>query len=650
MSDVVTPVDSSKNIEPDVVEVPMIPPIKHKSSNKTLFIVLGVLLVLVLLVAGLSFFGYQKAMALKSRAEDVKAAAVLVYDAIKSQDLVAANARLTLVKDKMNAFDSEYKTIAWVGNLPIAGAYYQDGKRALTAGFAGLDAGDVLVKTVEPYADVLGFKGQGSFTGGSAEERIVKIIETLGKVTPALDTVTKDLDIVSQNLGAINESKYPEEFRGVKIRSLISQAKSMTSGAVEVMTQAKPIIGVLPDVAGGTTRKKYLVLFQNSGELRATGGFITGYAIMNVDKGKFEAEASGDLYDLDAKFKNKPLIPAILKQFLTTETRFNLRDMNISPDFKVSMDLFYANYEKVPGQPNNFDGIIGVDTHFLESLVKVLGPVEVAGFGTFSADNDPRCDCPQIIYALSEIVDRPTNYIKVNRKGILGPMMKAILTKAYSAPKQIWPNLFATGWANVEGKHIQLYFFDPKIQAASEAVNAAGRVLPGVEGSDYFMVVDTNLAGAKSNFFVNQKIEHVVDLPDKGVLKHAVTITYDNPFKPSNCNLEAGQLCLNGKLNDWVRFYLPTGAKLVDSRGFDTGSLKEYEELGHHVVEGIFQLQPLSRAKIELTYAIPYANNQSYSIFMQRQGGIEDIKHTFSVNGQDQTVTLTKDQKFTFNF
>jgi hypothetical protein len=161
---------------------------------------------------------------------------------------------------------------------------------------------------------------------------------------------------VSRELGAIDEKKYPEEFRGAKIRNLILQAKTYTSGAVTAITQAKPIIQVLPDVAGGKTRKKYLVLFQNSGELRPTGGFMTGYAILNVDKGKVEAEASGDIYDLDAKFKNKPPIPDILRKFLTTETRFNLRDMNISPDFKVSMDVFYQNYQKVPGQPNNFDG------------------------------------------------------------------------------------------------------------------------------------------------------------------------------------------------------------------------------------------------------------------------------------------------------
>jgi hypothetical protein len=369
-----------------------------------------------------------------------------------------------------------------------------------------------------------------------------------------------------------------------------------------------------------------------------------------VDNGKVEPEASGDIYDLDKNFKNKPPIPPILAKFLTTENRWNLRDMNLSPDFNVSMQTFFSNYEKVPGQPVNIDGIVAVDTHFLESLVKVLGPVDVPTFGTFSADNDPRCNCPQIIYALSEIVDRPVNFIKVNRKGIIGPMMKAILTKAYGAPKQQWPDLFSTGWNNVQAKHILVDFFNPTAQAAAEAVDAAGRVTQAPQGSDYFLLVDTNLAGAKSNFFVTTTVAHDVELPSGGSLKHTVTITYKNPFRPSNCNLEAGQLCLNGTLNDWVRVYLPTGAKLVESRGFDSSSVKESEDLGHHMVEGVFKLEPLSEAKVELTYTVPYTNPKTYNILLQKQGGTENITHILTVNGQDHTTVLDKDQSVSFGF
>lgn len=623
---------------------------KSRRGVAIIAVVVGILITLGLIGGIGGFFAYQKAQAMQARVNDVKASGKEVYEAIKVQNLVLADQKLQELKGKVDALSADYKSMSWLGAVPVANTYYADGTHGLNAAYAGMNAANTMLKAVEPYADVLGFKGQGSFTGGTAEDRIVKIIDTLGKVTPSLDSMIADLDKVDNELSTIDPNRYPEEFKGIKLRSLITQAKEYTNGASQTITEAKPIIQVMPDLAGATSRKKYLVLFQNSGELRPTGGFMTGYAILNVDKGKVEAEASGDIYDLDNQFKNKPAIPAILKRYLTTETKWNLRDMNISPDFKVAMDTFYSYYQKVPGQPANIDGIIAVDTHFLESLVKVLGPVEVPGFGTFTADNDPRCDCPQIIYSLSEIVDRPTNYIKENRKGILGPMMKSILTKAYSAPKQVWPNLFTTGWNNIEGRHIQMYFFNAGQQAAAEAIGAAGRVKPTPEGSDYFEAVDANLAGAKSNFFVDTKVEHEIDLPSNGQLQHKVTLTYKNPFKPSNCNLEAGQLCLNGKLNDWVRFYLPPQAKLVQARGLDEGSVKESDDLNHHVVEGVFQLQPLSQAKIELTYTIPYSDGKNYKVLLQKQGGTEDVPEAFIVNGEQHDVVLNKDQQLTFPF
>src|SRR5690606_8414547 len=116
-----------------------------------------------------------------------------------------------------------------------------------------------------------------------------------------------------------------------------------------------------------------------------------------------------------------------------------LRDMNTSPDFKVSMDQFLENYKTIRGEPQDIDGIIALDTHVLTELLTVLGPVEVPGYGTFSAEISPACDCPQVVHALSEIITRPTPYLREDRKGILGPMMRAILTKSYGAPRQQWP-------------------------------------------------------------------------------------------------------------------------------------------------------------------------------------------------------------------
>ena len=43
------------------------------------------------------------------------------------------------------------------------------------------------------------------------------------------------------------------------------------------------------------------------------------------------------------------------------------------------------------------DGIIAVDTHALVSAMNILGDITADGT-TFTTKNDPRCDCPNVIY------------------------------------------------------------------------------------------------------------------------------------------------------------------------------------------------------------------------------------------------------------
>lgn len=628
---------------------------KTKKPSRILRFFSGLFIFLLIIAAAGGLIFWQGSLRVKkfaAMAQDVRASGMAAYDAIKSQNLSEAQAKIQETKRKYADLRNEYDSYKFLASVPVAKAYYADGTAALNAGEAGLEAGEIAIAAIEPYADVLGFSGAKTFTGGSVENRIQLALATLSKIGPDIDKIVQKLDVVGAELNKIDEKRYPEEFRGRKVREQIVAVKQLAGGASSAITELRPVLEVLPDLAGANgMRRKYFVLFQNDNELRPTGGFMTAFAKLFVEKGVVTPEKSDDIYELDKKFAKKPPIPEILKQYLTTEKKWNLRDMNISPDFKVSMETFWQNYSLVPGEDNGkgVDGVIAIDTNVLEKLVEILGPVEVPGYGTFTAEKDKRCDCPQIIYAMSEIVDRPTPYVRENRKGIIGPMMQSILSKAYGAPKQQWPALFQEAWNSIQAKHIQFYFFEPKFQAAAEAVNAAGRLKKPKEGEDYFFVVDANLGGAKSNLFVNSSVAQDVSLPENGVLTKTVTLTYKNPFKASNCNLEAGQLCLNARLFNWQRIYLPKGAKLQKSSGYDK-ELVLKEEADHAVAEGVFTVDPLGAAKLSLTYTVPYANEKQYTVGLQKQGGTLPIPYMFTVNGGEHEVSLTKDQTISFDF
>lgn len=638
-----------KKIESDDLIVPRDKKKKGlKTWHKALMVILVIFLVLGSAAGAAAYYTYGVVKNLQAQANEMKVSVNTVKDQLKAQNLPGAKSAFTDVQTKLDKMKVEYERLSFYKGVPVANLYYQDGIHGFAAAEAGVRAGVKTIDAVVPYADVLGFSGEGTFTGGSAENRIKLLLETLGKVSPILDDIKNELTTAEKELAQINPNRYPDKVQNIEIKNNLILGQKTIKEVVAGIDEFRPAIEVLPEIAGADgVRKKYLLIFQNDNELRPTGGFMTGYAVLFVEDGKVTQEKSDDIYELDKKFSSKTPIPPILGKYLTTEKKFNMRDMNMSPDLKVSMDTFYENYKQIKSEPQNIDGIITVDSELLSSLVKVLGPIEVPGYGTFSADIDKRCDCPQIIYSLSEIVDRPTPYIRTDRKGILAPMMQSLLQKAYSSPKELWPQLFALAREEIEQKHVQMYFFNEEYQKAAEAVNVAGRMNPIKEGHDYVAIVDSNLGGAKSNLFVTQEVEMEVSPVENGMINKKMTIKYKNPFPGSNCNLEAGQLCLNAILRDWVRVYLPEGAKVTSTNGFDEGTQSEgsEEELpGYHVVQGVFRLAPLANASLVIEYSVPYTDEQTYKLQLRKQGGTNDVKYLLDVNGHEEEVILDKDK------
>lgn len=594
---------------------------------------LALLLVLIIML-GVSAI---KVKSMMSIAKQAQFEATTTYASLKGQDLATSKQSLLNAHQKLGELQSSYASLGFWSFTP-ARWHYQDGERALAAAVAGIEAAQIMVEALEPYADVIGFTGEGSFMGGTAEERIVKVVETLDKVTPSLDAVEQKLHIVNQELAGINPKRYPfalpESVKGklpVEARTvseLIEVARTQIAQVEVVLDQARPAIEQLPKVAGVDEPKTYLVLFQNDGELRPTGGFMTAYAILKVDKGKIEPVKSDDIYELDNAFRSTITPPPAIKKYLPAVPVWNLRDMNLSPDFKVSMDEFVKHYVTIKGEPE-IDGIIAVDTNVLTKLIETLGPVEVPGFGTFTNETVAACDCPQVVYQLENMITRPTPYHRSDRKGVLGPLMQTILQKAFGAPKQVYPALFQTAMDAINRKHVLFYFNDPSAQAAAEAINVAGRMRE-FEG-DFIHINDANFGGAKSNMFVTEEVEQEITVENGSVTKK-VTIAYKNPRKGDNCNLEAGQLCLNGVLPSYTRIYLPKGSQLTEALGFDDDTVNVSEDLDKTVIEGFFKLNPQSQAKIILTYTIPYQPQDTYNLYVQKQPGKDAPEYTVSLN------------------
>ena len=617
-------------------------------KKKALYFLIPLVIIFVLFL-GFGLYGYFTAKSFLPSISEIQTTGGKLSSAFQDQDLGLAKIEIKNLGDQLASLDNQYQKVKWTFAIPVVGNYSQDAQHALNAGQSLAKALDTLIVSVTPYADLLGFKtGEATPSGTtpkaqSIEDRIVFMAQTLDLISPDLDKVGADMEAAQKELDMIKESRYPETLAGKQVRSKIISVKSTISESAQLLTQAKPLIKLLPDLLGNPNPKTYMILFQNDAELRPTGGFMTAYAFLKVTKGKIDLLSSYDIYDLDARFNKKVAAPEAVKKYLN-EPYLNLRNSNMSPDFKTSMDLFTKYYNEIPNMIRP-DGIIAIDTQLPVEILKIIGPIGVGGWGNFSANIDARCNCPQVVYALEEIADRPTNTTRTGRKAVLGPLMHSMMANAMGSPKHLWPKLFNVALDSIKQKHLLFYFFEDKTQQVAEDFNAAGRITP--YDFDYLHINDANLGGAKTDMFITREVEQEIESVN-GTVTKTVSISYNNPTKGSNCNLEAGQLCLNGTYRDYIRLYVPKGSQLLSVVGSE---VKEQvsEDLDKTVFEAFFTMRPQSQSKIVFKYQLPGLDLSTYKLMIQKQPGTPSIKHTLIFNGNETVVDLNSDKEVILN-
>mgnify|MGYP001584455555 CR=1 FL=1 len=644
------------NEEPAIL-IPKINPTKNdevvefktKTKIKPIYIIIpSVILFLLLITTIPAFLFYVKA-------KKVYNEVVPIITASDFGEINKLKSDLGTVKSSVASLKSSYKLISWMRILPYAGSYVADLGHGLIAGTKVLEASETTFVAIDPFLSELGFnpsKDEVKDSEKSAQERIDFVVNSIPQILPKADEISKKFAEAEIELSKIDPNNYPEDYKGVKVREKLKTILDLFRQVSQYITESKPLLESAPYLLGMESDRNYLVLFQNDKELRPTGGFLTAYSIMKVSKAKFEPVSSDDIYNLDAKYKPnlkapQPIVDLIKGPYVLSQN-IRLRDINYSPDFEVSMDLFTEESKGIG--LTDIDGIIAVDTHLLVNLLDSLGEIGVPGFGNFSSKTDPRCNCPQVVYELESFADvegpiiwdpltgiiilRPKN--SDNRKKIIGPLMNSILANTMAQPKEKIPGLLDSMFKSVIEKHVLFYLYNESAQKAVEGFGIAGKIDEKYQG-DYLHISDSNLGGRKSNLYVKQEVDQEITVNKDGIIEKTVILTYKNPEKHDGW--------LNSVLPNWVRIYVPEGSKLISVEGLE----KEYDsvsELGKTVFSGYFKLRPEGVSKVTFRYSLPFKKGTGdYKMFIQKQAGTDAPLYTVRSSKDEQEFLLNTDKE-----
>lgn len=605
---------------------------KISGFKKNLIRILVVLLILLIMPSIFIYLGFK----------DVSSHGKSLIAAYQAQNFDQIKSETNATKNGLQKANFALTFLIWLKAVPLVGGYYSDIKGLVAGGVEDLSALETILTNLEPAKGELGFDGHAK----SGPERVSQALKILDKSVPILDKVEGNLKKGVQAVKNIDTGKYPEGLKGKNIKKTIELAKNFIMGAAVAVEDGRQALTLAPSSLGIPSTKNYLLLFQNDKEIRATGGFMTAYATLQLERGQVSATTSDDIYRLDEKLLNvcltkicplappSPIVKYLPEASGKPRSAWSMRDSNLSPDVPTSAKEFERMYQLLGGGLP-YDGIIYIDSQVVEALIEVMGPIDV--FGTkYSAEVDKRCNCPNVIYELESYAEIAAKGEK-DRKAVLGVLMQQILAKALGSEIEKLPQLIETLATLANHKHVMFYVHDLPLQAGLSRLNWTGEI-KNYDG-DYLHINDSNFAGGKSNLYVDQVVTQEIKISNGKVTKK-ITIDYKNP-QPFNT-------WLNGINRDYVRVYVPAGSKLISSKGSEE-PVTTIEDLGKTVFEAFIQVRPQNSRKLEIEYEIPYKPSGEYKLLIQKQPGAKDFQYKIKVNGsQKADFKLETDREFKF--
>lgn len=296
-------------------------------------------------------------------------------------------------------------------------------------------------------------------------------------------------------------------------------------------------------ILGFERPRKYLLVFQNPSEIRATGGFIGSVGVIDVESAKIKNIKFEDVYGLDGQLKSLSEPPQPIKKI---SAAWSLHDANWFFDFPTSAEKIAWFYEKGGGLTP--DGVITISPEVVKGILRITGPI-------YLADYDQKIDEGSFVDLAQEEAevnyDKTINQPKLFLADFLAEFKKTV--EALPMDKKIL--VMKSVIANLDRKDIQLMFRGEGAEAFVESHGWGGQV--NATDKDYLGVVHSSINGFKTDAMVKEDQSLVSEIKNDGSVENTLTIARVHTGS-------AGDADWYSRVNsDYLRVFVPKGSRLV---------------------------------------------------------------------------------------
>ncbi len=467
-------------------------------------------------------------------------------------------------------------------------------------------------------AGIIGTEIANHFSSAIAvfTEEDKKLTDKISIFKENLAVVEKNINDLEEILASVSSRAVPDEYfdHVATMKESIAFSKPILSEIIDFSDKAMIFLGANED-------KRYLFIFQNNTELRASGGFIGSYALVDFSSGEIKKidVPGGGSYDTEAGLRDFIVSPEPLHLI---KPRWFFWDANWWPDFKKTAEKLMWFLEKSDGP--SVDGVISMTPTVIEDILKLIGPIDMRD------DYDLVINSENFWIETQNLAEQKPDVTKKPKK-IIGDLMdKMIEELPHRIDKDNIFDLAQVLLKTLKQKHIIFYFNDEELQKKVREYSWSGEMEKTLY--DYLMIVNTNVAGGKSDRDMTQEIYHKVKVADDGTIYTTVTVRREHKGKK-------GDMFSGVRNNSWMRFYVPQGSELIEANGFlpieeehfkktedfweiDVDLIAEreaiidaksgtkiYNELGKTVFANWAWVDPGEKIEVSIKYKLPFKLN-----------------------------------------
>ncbi len=403
--------------------------------------------------------------------------------------------------------------------------------------------------------------------------------------------------------------------------------KQEASGIQETFSDAQHT-AALVKLFFDATPDQVLVLFQNSNELRPTGGFITAFGEATVQHGQLNSLSVTASDAFDEQQTIRPPLPTEMTGLISTPF-LTIRDANWDVDFATAaatiQELYSSATDKRPAT------LIAVTTRANEKIVELTGPLQFTINGTaFTVDHRNVTD------ELQRLTDQEFASVgleKEERKEVLAAFAQALVPKLRTYVQAHPAEMFTTMQNLIATYDIQVWSSDPVIAAHTNALRVAQTIEP-YPAQDALMMVDANLKSKKTDPFIEQSATLQVDLLGQEVM-NTLAVTYKNTATESFTTTE---------YKGFVRVYVPNGSELRSVAGLaDTKTTSKHNRT---VFSGMLRVPVGESRTVTYVYKVGTLKDMAmadYSMLLERQPGSRQIPLTVTIKKGDHEQQIVTD-------